>query len=83
MRVQCVLRDSLRSFDRLYTYAVPEALQPQLRTGCLVTVPFGPGNRTMEAYVVSCGAPGDPDDGQPVKEILSNVSGCPVLLEDQ
>jgi primosomal protein N' (replication factor Y) len=38
------------SADRLFDYAVPEALAPRIRVGQRVSVPFG--GRTVDAYVV-------------------------------
>ncbi len=38
------------SADRLFDYAVPEALAPRIRVGQRVAVPFG--GRTVDAYVV-------------------------------
>ena len=41
------------SADRLFDYAVPEALAPRIRVGQRVSVPFG--GRTVDAYVVELG----------------------------
>ena len=50
--------------DRLFDYAVPEALAPRIREGQRVRVPFG--HRTVDAYVVEVAeapafSPSDPD----------------------
>ena len=83
MQVQCVLRECLRSFDRLYTYAVPTSLQDAVQTGALVMVPFGSGNRQVEAYVYSVNKDEAAASAQPVKEILALASEFPVVREDQ
>lgn len=38
--------------DKVFTYRIPEALQGQIHVGMQVVVPFGPGNRQADAYVV-------------------------------
>ncbi len=83
MRVQCILRDCLRSFDRSYTYAVPADLCGSMHAGCQVMVPFGAGNRKVEAYVVSTASDDTAGEAAPVKEILSILSDGPVLRDDQ
>jgi primosomal protein N' (replication factor Y) len=61
--------------DRVFTYALPaedEGVQPGVR----VLVPFGRGNRRVEAFVLSlC----DASDVQPVKPITERLDDEPVL----
>jgi primosomal protein N' (replication factor Y) len=53
MFCRVVLREATTAFDREYTYAVPPAQANGLQAGCRVEVPFGAGNRLVEAYVLS------------------------------
>lgn len=39
--------------DRTFTYKIPDHLSLELQIGMRVLVPFGRGNRTQEAYVIS------------------------------
>lgn len=39
--------------DRTFTYKIPDHLSTELEVGMRVRVPFGRGNRTQEAYVIS------------------------------
>ncbi len=50
------------SADRLFDYAVPEALAPRIAVGQRVRVPFG--RRTVDAYVVEVGDRRSEDGGQ-------------------
>jgi primosomal protein N' (replication factor Y) len=53
------------SADRLFDYAVPEALAPRLRVGQRVAVPFG--GRTVDAYVVEIEGSGGRGQGAGVE----------------
>ncbi|NDL66893.1 replication restart helicase PriA [Anaerotalea alkaliphila] len=41
------------SLERPYTYRVPGALEHKVRTGSVVAIPFGAGNRTIRGTVVA------------------------------
>lgn len=51
--VEVVLLRQTKRIDRLFSYAVPEHLSEAVRSGMKVQVPFGMGNQTHEAIVVS------------------------------
>jgi len=51
------------SADRLFDYAVPEALAPRIRAGQRVRVPFG--GRTVDAYVVEVAEDAPPPPAAP------------------
>lgn len=62
--------------DKPYTYTVPDALEPVLERGMRVLVPFGRGNRTSEAMVLSI------ENGakrRGLKAIASILDDAPVL----
>lgn len=53
MRYAGVIVDILSGkLDKIFTYRIPEALREQIRVGMQVVVPFGPGNRQVDAYVI-------------------------------
>ena len=60
------------SADRLFDYAVPEALVPRLRIGQRVRVPFG--HRTMDAYVVEIAQEREQTSAVPTRFELSLTS---------
>lgn len=76
-----VLRDSKRSFDREYTYLIPDNLQDRIRIGSWVEVPFGSGNRFAEGYVTALLSQTDAD--YRLKPVFKLLSDNPVLLPDQ
>lgn len=50
---QVVLLRQTKRLDRLFSYAIPASLQPVVKIGMKVQVPFGQGNQTFEAIIVS------------------------------
>ncbi len=64
------------TFDRLYDYFIPETLAQQLVPGMRILVPFGRGNRTVEAFAVQLS---EAEESEPLKEIVSVLDAEPVL----
>ena len=56
-------------FDKLYSYTVPETLEPLL-PGCRVLVPFGGGNKKRQGIVVEFDTPADVRRLKPVFAVL-------------
>ena len=56
-------------FDKLYSYTVPEALEP-LRPGCRVLVPFGGGNRKRQGIVMEFDVAADYSRLKPILAVL-------------
>lgn len=44
---------SVKSLDKTFQYIVPACLEDEVKTGSLVTIPFGNGNRQLKGYVVN------------------------------
>ena len=65
-------------FDKLYSYVVPEPLEP-LSRGCRVIVPFGGGNRKRLAVVMECDAKAEV---QKLKPVLEVVDKTPLLTDE-
>jgi len=72
---------SLEKLDKAFTYRIPEALLGRLEPGMQVEVPFGQGNRQIDAYVIELADTCSYDDSQ-IKEI-SCVSQKGVAVESQ
>ncbi len=54
MYVEVVLLRQTKGMDLLFTYKIPSNLEPLVQMGTKVQVPFGMGNQTHEAIVVTC-----------------------------
>lgn len=50
---QVVLEKTAYSFDKLYSYSVPQHLSEACKAGCRVVVPFGRGNAPRQGLVIS------------------------------
>lgn len=81
MYCRVVLRDSTRSFDREYTYALPGQLLDKVEVGSWVEIPFGSGNRPVQAFVLAIESEADTDFYvKPIQRLLSDRA---VLRTDQ
>lgn len=49
---QVIIDISHGRLDRPFTYRIPEALEPKLRLGSLVVVPFGKGDTKRKGYII-------------------------------
>ncbi len=65
-------------FDKLYSYTVPEELEP-VRRGCRVVVPFGGGNRKQQGIVLETDAVAEVDRLKPICSVIDTV---PILNEE-
>ncbi|QSX08749.1 primosomal protein N' [Alkalibacter rhizosphaerae] len=67
--------------DRLFDYLVPKHLESQVIPGSRVVVPFGFGNKSIDALVWDLKSP--PSDSSKLKSILGVVEHFPVLDHQQ
>lgn len=73
-----VLIDSpLPQLDRLFDYAIPEALEAEAVPGVRVRVPLRSAGRVMDGYLVEVGEPDAAD--RPLSQLEAVVSAVPVL----
>lgn len=73
---QIALDGAVGSYDKLYSYLVPQPLKSAVFEGHRVSVPFGKGNRTRIGMVMALSAY---DDNAGLKYIISVVDESPVL----
>ena len=66
------------TFDKLFSYAVPEKFLPAVRRGVRVLVPFGRGNRLVQGMVFSVEA----ENAGHLKEVVSVLDPEPLLDEN-
>jgi primosomal protein N' (replication factor Y) (superfamily II helicase) len=79
-RVARVLIDSpLPQLDRLFDYAVPDALAAEVAAGVRVRVPLRTAGRVVEGWVVE--VVDDPDGERPLSDVDAVVSTVAVLPE--
>ena len=68
--------------DKYFTYSVPEVLQSSVKVGCRVHVPFGKGNKTQLAYVMTL-LDTAPTSNYRIKSIVSVVAEETILSTEQ
>lgn len=76
-----ILRGTVRETDRQYTYKIPEDLEGKVVPGSFCVVPFGYGNKTRSAVVMSVSdTAGEGIKG--IKAIKNLIVDHPVLTPD-
>ncbi len=79
LTVHIVLDGAVGSFDKRYSYFVPDMLSSEIMLGCRVTVPFGRGNITKQGLIVDIlNTPDNPK----IKSILSVIDKEPIINEE-
>ncbi|HEX2925952.1 MAG TPA: primosomal protein N' [Ruminiclostridium sp.] len=81
-KVAVVLNNTTRTFDRKYTYSVPESLSDQVCTGCRVLVPFGSGGLVREGFVVETNPLSLENKPIEYKDIKKVMEAYPLLKSD-
>ena len=79
LAVKVVLDGAVGSYDKCYSYFVPEDLFERAVPGCRVTVPFGNGNIKKQGMIIERTTV--PDDSK-IKKILSVQDNEPILDEE-
>lgn len=72
------VENTVYSFDKEFSYAIPDELKPTCKVGVRVIVPFGRGNRKRQGIVT--GVTFEQADG--LKQIISQIDNEPVLSSD-
>lgn len=76
---QVVLEKTAYSFDKPYSYAVPENYLPYCKAGCRVVVPFGRGNSFRQGLVLNIA---ETKDSFNIKSIFRVVDDAPILNDE-
>lgn len=79
--VQVVVDNNSYRTDKLFDYKVPVHLYNKIALGMRVIVPFGRGNRRLEAYVLNADKP--PSKNIELKSVLAVIDERPILSEEQ
>lgn len=79
--VQVVVNNNSYQTDKLFDYKVPAHLHDKITLGMRVIVPFGRGNRRLEAYVFNISK--SSDKNVKLKKVLAIIDKKPILSEDQ
>lgn len=68
------------SYDRLYTYSVPQSMAEAVKPGVRVTVPFGKGNKKRVAMIMQTDNKTVVEQG--IKPISSLIDTAPVITQE-
>lgn len=80
--VSVVLNNTTRTFDKKYTYSVPENMSRQIFKGLRVLVPFGSGEQVREGFVLETNPLIYEDKPIVYKEIKEILEPYPLLTND-
>ncbi len=76
---EVVIDGAAGSFDKCYTYAIPDNLKNYAKPGCRVTIPFGKGNLKKQGMILSVY---DGEVTSKTKEIYSVTDKEPILNDE-
>ena len=76
---EVVIDGAAGSFDKCYTYAIPDKLKNYAKPGCRVTIPFGKGNLKKQGMILSVY---DGEVTSKTKEIYSVTDKEPILNDE-
>lgn len=71
---EVVISNSIRQFDRVYHYIIPEEYMGKVSPGIRIIVPFGKSNRLTEAYVLGVCSESDYGDLKEIREVVDENS---------
>lgn len=81
MVAQVIVDNTSHQTDRLFDYIIPHPIVEALRIGMRVLVPFGKGNKRLEAYVLNI--TDIRPDSPKLKEIITPIDYYSILTENQ
>ena len=76
---EIIIEQTAFSFDKPYSYAVPEHLKDAIKSGCRVVVSFGKGNSHRQGMVLNLRE--DSDDA-PLKKIERLIDETPIISQE-
>ncbi len=78
---QVIVNQNSYQTDKIFDYIVPTHLQRDVCKGMRVLVPFGKGNKRLEAYVLNIEEKSI--DGVGYKEVIESIDFEPILSDEQ
>ncbi|GAB6088304.1 primosomal protein N' [Alkaliphilus crotonatoxidans] len=81
LTAQVIVDQNSHQTDKLFDYIIPEHLKADIFRGMRVLVPFGKGNKKLEAYVINIEEKVIDTEG--FKEILDSLDYQPILSQEQ
>ena len=75
------IENTVNKFDKLFDYIVPDNLQPFVKPGVRVSVPFGRANKTRQSMVMSISYK-PLSETEKLKQIKSVLDSSPVMTEE-
>lgn len=79
---EVIVNHSVNNLDKLFDYIVPPQFLDTIMEGMRVLVPFGRGNKSLEAYVFNISQKEDQDVTK-LKEIIAPIDDEPILSSMQ
>ncbi|MBE6811620.1 MAG: primosomal protein N' [Ruminococcaceae bacterium] len=73
------VENSAYSFDKLFSYRIPDALSETLLPGCRVFVPFGRGNTKRQGFVFAVKDSCQEENPEKLKDVCSVLDESPIL----
>ncbi|MCL2068648.1 MAG: hypothetical protein FWH00_01995 [Oscillospiraceae bacterium] len=67
------------SFDKAYSYLIPEDMRDKAKPGCRVQIPFGRADRKLAGLILSVG---ETEDAARLKPLLMILDDEPILNEE-
>lgn len=77
---QVVINSDAISIDKLFTYKIPEDSAGKISVGSRVSVPFGLGNKSYEAFVINISEENN-SNFKNIKYIIKNLDEEPLISE--
>lgn len=74
MIAEVVLNSNSKATDRIYHYIIPKSLEQAVKVGVRITVPFGRGNKTSEAYVIGITGKSEYDNLKEIRSVTDEYS---------
>ena len=76
---EVVIDGATGSFDKRFTYAIPDNLRKIAQPGCRVTIPFGKGNIKKQGMILALY---QGETNAKIKSILSVTDNHPILNDE-
>lgn len=79
---EIILNSEAVEIDRPFTYKIPESLNPKVRVGQIVKVPFGFRNKPVEGFIIGIKKEDEVSFDYKMKELLSIETEEPIITLD-